>query len=95
MADDTNQTDHFTANPTDDPNPMSEMKSDESLADDVSNNTPFSPPTDVTDSIDSSAQQHDTQSGEATQELYDAGSDAASGVELPSAAEKTPSVNEE
>jgi len=94
--DDTNQTDHFTANPSDEPNPMSEMKSDESLSDDVSNDTPFSEPTDVPKTVNPTSQQHDPASDEDDQEVYDAGSDTASGAELPSEADpdKTPSVNE-
>lgn len=95
--DDTNQTDHFTANPSDDVNPMSEMKSDESLSDDVSNATPFSPPDDVTQQINPTSQQHDPASDEDDQEIFDAGTDAASGATLPSEADtdNLPSENEE
>jgi len=89
MADDTaGQDDQFQTNNPDDTNPAEDMKQDEALPNDVSNNTPFSP------SNNEGTPVQDSDSGDNPEDLYYAGPDAATGESLPSS-EKVPSANEE
>lgn len=83
MADDdqndNSQDDQFLTNDPDDTNPLADMKDEEELEED--NDTPFSPPTGVQDRIDDTHQVTDTNID--VHERYDAGIEAASGVDLP------------
>ncbi|MDB5183044.1 MAG: hypothetical protein JWO47_828 [Candidatus Saccharibacteria bacterium] len=71
--------DDFLTNDPDDTNPMNDIKEDEELPDDVSDDTPFSKPSDVKDTLDPTSQQFDPASDIDSQEEYDAGADVASG----------------
>lgn len=84
MTDDNNNDnsgndDQFLMNNPDDTNPIEDMKKDEQLPEDHA--TPFSPPGGVQDRLDDKHQLLDTDPD--PQEHYDAGIEAASGVDLP------------
>lgn len=79
MNDDNTQ-DNFQQNNPDDTNPIEDMKSDEQLPED--NATPFSPPADVQDHIGPTHQATDDDSNTDSHEKFDAGTEAAAGVEL-------------
>lgn len=81
MPDNNTNDDQFLTNNPDDTNPLEDMKNNQKLPED--NSTPFSPPDGVQDRIDDTHQVTDSKSNIADQEHYDAGIEAAAGVDLP------------
>lgn len=71
--------DNFRQNPEDQDNPLADMKSVDQIAADEE--TPFSPPSDVTSHVGPT--EPPTDSNNDLHEQYDAGTDAASGTDRP------------
>ncbi len=74
------QEDDFLMNNPEDTNPMNDLKENEKLTNDVSDDTPFSEPDDIDSELDPTSQQFDADSNIDDHEKYDAGSDIASGA---------------